>query len=181
MVKPKAGVFVADVKYLLVLTTPIEIIILGVTFGDDTISLASSNAYDIMQLMNKPIFIINTDNIAMITVRGTDDSRIFMGGRDGNLYEIAYQNESSWFGKRCKKVNHSQGLVSYMMPGFLKMFSEDDSIAKIVVDSSRHLLYTLSEKGAIEAWDIGADLSSVRRLARLSQNDIAHQAGSVLK
>lgn len=155
--------------------------ILGVTFGDETISLASSSSYDIMQLMNKPIFILNTDNVAMTTVCGTDDSRIFMGGRDGSLYEISYQNEPSWFGKRCKKINHSQSIVSYIMPGFLKIFSEDDSIAKIVVDSTRQLLYTLSEKGAIEAWYIGADINSVRRLARLSQNDIAHQASNVLK
>lgn len=181
LVKPKAGVFVADVKYLLVLTTPVEIVILGVTFGDRTISLTSSSPYDEMQLMNKPIFILSTDNVSITTVVGTDDSRIFMGGRDGNLYEISYQNEPSWFGKRCKKVNLSQSVVSYIVPGFLKIFSEEDSIAKIVVDSTRHLLYALTEKGAIEAWFIGTELNATRRIARISQNDIIHQASNVLK
>lgn len=179
--KPKAGVFVTDVKYLLVITTPVEIVILGVTFGDTTVSLTSSSPYDEMQLMNKPIFILNTDNVAITTVTGTEDSRIFLGGRDGSLYEISYQNEPSWFGKRCKKINHSQSVVSYIVPGFLKIFAEDDSIAKIVVDSSRHLLYALTEKGAIEAWHIGTDINTTRRIARIAQNDIVHQASNVLK
>lgn len=181
LVKPKAGVFVSDVKYLLVLTTPVEIVILGVTFGDQTVSLGASSPYDEMQLMNKPIFILSTDNVAITSIVGTDDSRIFLGGRDGNLYEISYQNEPSWFGKRCKKINHSQSVVSYIVPGFLKFFAEDDSIAKIVVDSTRQLLYALTEKGAIEAWYIGADVNSIRRIARISQNDIVHQASAVLK
>jgi len=115
LIKPKAGVFVEDVKYLLLLTTPIEVIVLGVTFGE-----GSCNE---MQLMNKPIFVIATDNVSISVIKGTDDGRIFLGGRDGCLYEIFYQAESSWFGKRCKKINLSQGLVSFMVPSFLKVFS----------------------------------------------------------
>lgn len=131
--------------------------------------------------MNKPIFILNTDNVAITTIAGTADHRIFLGGRDGSLFEIGYQSESGWFGKRCKKINHSQSVMSYIVPGFLKVFSEADSIAKIVADNSRQLLYVLTEKGAIEAWDIGADAGETKRLARLSQNDIVHQASSILK
>lgn len=187
LVTPKPGVFIADVKYLLVITTPTEIVILGVTFGETTKSLASpgvssaTSEYQEMQLMNKPIFILNTENVAITTISGTADHRIFLGGRDGSLFEIGYQSESNWFGKRCKKINHSQGLMSYIVPGFLKVFAEADSIAKIVVDNSRHLLYTLTEKGAIEAWDIGTDASVTRRIARMSQNDIVHQASNILK
>lgn len=87
-----------------------------------------------MQLMNKPIFILNTDNVAITTITGTDDNRIFLGGRDGCLYELYYQAELSWFGKRCKKINHSQGLISYIVPGFLKVFSvSTKSVVEIYV------------------------------------------------
>lgn len=188
LVTPKPGVFISDVKYLLVITTPIEIVVLGVTFGDTTKSISSPNrsslntsSYEEMQLMNKPIFILNTENVAITTIAGTADNRIFLGGRDGSLFEIGYQSESNWFGKRCKKINHSQSVMSYIVPGFLKVFSEADSISKIVVDDSRHLLYALTEKGAIEAWDIGVDANVTRRIARVSQNDIVHQANNVLK
>lgn len=70
--------------------------------------------------------------------------------------------------------------MSYIVPGFLKVFSEIDAIAKIVVDNTRHLLYTLTEKGAIEAWAIGTDADSTRRIARISQNDMALQASRIL-
>lgn len=185
LIKPKPNVFIGDVKYLLVLTTPIEVIVLGVTFGDTTKTISSpsrafvSSTYEEMQLMNKPIFVINTDNIAISCVEGTADGRIFLGGRDGCLYEITYQAESNWFGKRCKKVNHSQGMISLVVPGFLKVFSENDAIAKIQVDNKRNLLYTLSEKGAIEAWDLSDN--SARRITRMSQNDIANAATNVIK
>jgi nuclear pore complex protein Nup155 len=130
LIKPKPNVFISDVKYLLVLTTPIEIIVLGVTFGDTTKSISNSpsrnfvtSTFEEMQLMNKPIFVLNTDNIGVTCVQGSNDGRILLGGRDGCLYEVCYQAESNWLGKRCKKINHSQGLFSYVLPGFLKGFS----------------------------------------------------------
>lgn len=185
LIKPKQDVFISDVKYLLVLTTPIEVIVLGVTFGDTTKTISSpsrafvSSTYEEMQLMNKPIFVINTDNISMTTIEGTADGRIFLGGRDGCLYEISYQAESNWFGKRCKKINHSQGVISLVVPGFLKVFSENDSVSKIQVDNQRNLLYILTEKGAIEAWDLSDN--SARRITRLSQNEIANAAANIIK
>nr|XP_017099232.2 LOW QUALITY PROTEIN: nuclear pore complex protein Nup154 [Drosophila bipectinata] len=168
LVKPRDGVFVNDVKYLLVLTTPIEVIVLGVTFAE--------NAYKEMQLMNRPIFVVGTDNVSISVIKGSEDGRIFMGGRDGCLYEFFYQAESTWFGKRCKKVNLSQGYVSLMVPSFLKVFSETDPIERIEIDNSRKLLYLLTEKGSIEAWDIGRDYTHARRLGRMTQNDMASQA-----
>lgn len=185
LVQPKSGVFITDVKYLLVLTTPVEIVVLGVTFGEGNKGVGSptrsTTMYEEMQLLNKPIFVLNTDNVPVNVVQGTRDGRIFLGGKDGCLYEVAYQAESNWFGKRCKRINHSQGLISYMVPGFLKIFSEVDPVTKIVVDDSRQLLYVLTENGAIEAWDIGSDSNQMRRLSRVSQNDIAHTASNILK
>ncbi|KAH8298090.1 hypothetical protein KR018_006585 [Drosophila ironensis] len=186
LVKPKAGVFVSDVKYLLVLTTPVEVLVLGVTFMEPECKE--------MQLMNRPIFVIGTDNVSMGVVKGTDDGRIFLGGRDGSLYEIFYQAESSWFGKRCKKVNLSQGLCSYIVPSFLKVFSvnmanlnnfrtritsasqDTDPIDCIEVDNSRQLLYFLTEKGSIEAWDISNDYTNAKRLGKITQSEISTQA-----
>ncbi|XP_011199843.2 nuclear pore complex protein Nup154 [Bactrocera dorsalis] len=188
LAKPKPGVFINDVKYLLILTTPIEIIVLGVTFADTTKiisspmrNMQSTTTFEEMQLMNKPIFILNSDNVAINVVQCSQNGRIFLGGRDGCLYEIDYHADSSWFGKRCKKVNHSQSMVSAMVPSFLKLFAENDPIVKIVIDDNRQLLYTLTEKGSIEAWNMGADCGSMRRFARVSQNEITQRASSILK
>nr|XP_040239495.2 nuclear pore complex protein Nup154 [Anopheles coluzzii] len=186
LVTPKPGLFVADVKYLLILTTPIEIVVLGVTFGDANSgtpnrSMTASQGTEEMQLMHTPIFVLNTDNVAIMCVQGTEDGRIFLGGRDGCLYEVAYQAESNWFGKRCRKINHSQGLMSHLVPGIFKIFTETDSVEKIVVDNTRNLLYVLMSKGSIEAWDIGKDAGSTRRIARLSYKDIIASASAILR
>ncbi|XP_036320971.1 nuclear pore complex protein Nup154 [Rhagoletis pomonella] len=188
LAKPKPGVFISDVKYLLILTTPIEIIVLGVTFADTTKiisspmrNMQSTTTFEEMQLMNKPIFILNSDNVAINVVQCSQNGRIFLGGRDGCLYEIDYHADSSWFGKRCKKVNHSQSVVSAMVPNFLKLFTENDPIVSIVIDDHRQLLYTLTEKGSIDAWNIGTDCSSTRRFARVSQNEVMQRASSILK
>ncbi|XP_058986335.1 nuclear pore complex protein Nup154 isoform X2 [Musca domestica] len=188
LVKPKAGVFINDVKYLLILTTPIEIIVLGVTFGDTTKTISSpmrniqnTATFEEMQLMSKPIFVLSTDNVSINIVMGTENGRIFLGGRDGCLYEIFYQAESSWFGKRCKKINHSQGIVSYIVPSFLKVFSENDPIVRLATDKSRNMIYVLTEKGCIEVWDIGQDFNSMRRLTRVTQNEIAQNASNIIK
>lgn len=100
----------------------------GVTFGDRTKFISSparniqnTTTFEEMQLMNKPIFVLSTDNVSINVVIGSKSGRIFLGGRDGCLYEVSYQAESSWFGKRCKKVNHSQSIVSYIVPSFLKV------------------------------------------------------------
>ncbi|KFB48176.1 AGAP007999-PA-like protein [Anopheles sinensis] len=185
LVAPKPGVFVSDVRYLLVLTTPVEIVILGVTFkdannGTPNRSLSSQSTEE-MQLMSGPIFLLNTDQVAIMCVQGTDDGRIFLGGRDGCLYEIVYQAETNWFGKRCRKVNHSQGLISHLVPGLFKMFTEVDSVKSIVVDNSRRLLYVLLSKGSIETWDIGTDAGSTRRIARLSHKEIFANATAILR
>ncbi|KAL5281513.1 NUP155 family protein [Megaselia abdita] len=183
LVSPKQGVFIQDVKHLLILTTPTEIIVLGVTFNTTSISQNRSqgNSTEELQLMNKPIFCINTENVAMNVVKGNYDGRIFLGGQDGFLYEIQYQAESTWFGKRFKKINHSQGVISTIVPNFLKVFSDNDPIIKIEIDNSRNLLYILTEKSSIEVWEIGTDSSCVRRLSKIMQSDIASICSNSLK
>lgn len=171
LVRPKPNVFIDDVRHLLIVTTPIEIVVLGVIFSEGTAQ---------MQLMDKPIFTVCTDNVAMTAIVGTaDERRILLGGRDGCLYELVYQAESNWFGKRCKKVNHSQGLMSYVVPGFLRVFAETDSLVRLAVDDTRGCLYTLSEKGAIEAWDLAA--GEARRIARLTAAEVTAFAGKILR
>lgn len=69
----------------------------------------------------------------MLKIVGTPHGRIFMGGMDGCLYELYYQGiifrsrdsyryiaEEKWFTKRCKLVNHSTGMLSNLVPSFLK-------------------------------------------------------------
>ncbi|XP_046432876.1 nuclear pore complex protein Nup155 [Neodiprion virginianus] len=175
LVKPKPGIFQSYVKYLLILTTTIEISVLGVTFSDTNDGTPGE-----MQLVPEPIFIVPTDGIAITTIANTNSGRIFLGGRNGSLYEIYYQAESSWFGKRCKKINHSEGPLSFLVPSFVTVaLSEEEAIVQISVDDSRNILYTLGDKGTIAVWDI--DKGNASKITSVSQASLVQNAVHVVK
>lgn len=44
-----------------------------------------------MQLVPEPIFTVTTDGIGITTIANTNSGRIFLGGRNGSLFEIYYQ------------------------------------------------------------------------------------------
>ncbi|KAL1122609.1 hypothetical protein AAG570_002937 [Ranatra chinensis] len=107
--------------------------------------------------------------------------RIFMGGKDGSLFEIVYQNEIGWWGQRCKKVNHSKGALSYLLPAFINSaFYEDDAIVQIAVDNSRNILYTLTEKSSIEVFDLGADGLAMARVASITHSTLLNHIGTIV-
>ncbi|CAH0604650.1 unnamed protein product [Chrysodeixis includens] len=180
LVKPKSGVFQNFVKYLLVLTTTVEIVVLGVTFSSSKND--GSGEFQEIHLVPEPVFVLPTDGISMMCVKSTATGRIFMGGKDGCLYEITYQAQLGWFGKHCKKVNHSTSTLSFLVPTFLSAaLYDEDPIVKIEVDNSRHILYTLSEKGCIEVFDLGVDGEGLSRVMRLTQGKIVSSAVEIVK
>ncbi|XP_072403168.1 nuclear pore complex protein Nup154 [Diabrotica undecimpunctata] len=177
LVKPKVGVFHAFIKYLLILATSVDIVVLGVTFtekpGDTT---------EEIQLIPDPVFSLPTDGATVTIISSTNDGRIFYGTKEGKLFEIYYQAESGWFGQRCKKVNLSTSTLSFLVPSFLNAaLSEEDGICQISIDESRHILYTLTEKGTIEVCDLGEKGNMFSRIAKLGQNTLVNQAMNTVK
>ena len=77
-----------------------------------------------MHLQPEPLFSLPTDNVGMLDIQGTPEGRIFLGGKDGCLYEVVYQAEDGWFSRKCKKINHSTSMLSFLVPSFLS-FSEE--------------------------------------------------------
>src|SRR5690242_1049006 len=108
----------------------------------------------------------------MLSIVGTNNGRIFMGGRDGCLYELYYQADDGWFSKKCRKINHSTSVIGSLLPSFLRYgklffivvlhltlvfysFSGEDPLTQLVVDHSRNILYSLSKSGTIQVFDLG--------------------------
>ncbi|XP_041111016.1 nuclear pore complex protein Nup155-like [Polyodon spathula] len=184
LVKPKEGIFQPHIQYLLVLATPVDIVILGLSFpgsqaGSGVLNDSMSGG---MQLLPDPLYSIPTDNTYLLAITSTDHGRIFLAGKDGCLYEIAYQAEAGWFSQRCRKINHSKSTLSFLVPSVLQFtFSEDDPIVQIAVDNSRNTLYTRSEKGLIQVYDLGLDGQGMSRVAAMSQNSIVSAAGNIAR
>lgn len=151
LVIPKKDIFRDDILYLLVVTTPVEIVILGLSFQDKNINKE-------MYLHNSP-FCVTTNNVSMLSIDGNKTGRIFLGGNDGNIYELIYDNEenlSSLFGvsKRCELLNLTYSYFT-LLPPFLSFYNKNDSISKVLVDKDRNLLYCLTVKSVITLYDLG--------------------------
>uniref|UniRef100_A0A7N5JJD3 Nuclear pore complex protein Nup155 n=1 Tax=Ailuropoda melanoleuca TaxID=9646 RepID=A0A7N5JJD3_AILME len=184
LVKPKAGIFQPHIRHLLVLATPVDIVILGLSYANlqTGSGVLNDSMCGGMQLLPDPLYSLPTDNTYLLTITSTDNGRIFLAGKDGCLYEVAYQAEAGWFSQRCRKINHSKSALSFLVPSLLQFtFSEDDPIVQIAVDNSRNILYTRSEKGVIQVYDLGQDGQGMSRVASVSQNSIVSAAGNIAR
>uniref|UniRef100_A0A7N6AE55 Nuclear pore complex protein Nup155 n=1 Tax=Anabas testudineus TaxID=64144 RepID=A0A7N6AE55_ANATE len=178
LVKPKQGILQPHIHYLLVLATSVDVVILGLSFPKGLNDSMSGG----MQLLPDPLFSIPTDNTYILSITSTDLGRIFMAGKDGCLYEIAYQAEAGWLSQRCRKINHSKSSLSFLIPSVLQFsFSEDDPIVQIAIDNSRNTLFTRSEKGVLQVYDLGADGQCMSRVATMSQSSIVAAAGNIAR
>ncbi|XP_038589686.1 nuclear pore complex protein Nup155 [Micropterus salmoides] len=181
LVKPKQGILQPHIHYLLVLATSVDVVILGLSFPKSQAGLNDSMSGG-MQLLPDPLFSIPTDNTYILSITSTDLGRIFMAGKDGCLYEIAYQAEAGWLSQRCRKINHSKSALSFLVPSVLQFsFSEDDPIVQIAIDNSRNTLFTRSEKGVLQVYDLGADGQGMSRVATMSQSSIVAAAGNIAR
>ena len=148
LVKPKADVFVENIRYLLVLTTPVEVVVLGVSFAGDS--------PDGEMVLQPTALSVPSDEVNMLQVVGTPAGRIFMCGNDGNLYELDYQTPGGWFSKKCRKRNHTQSLLGSYLPFLSRLFTTDP-IVELRFDSSRNILYALTSSSCIHGYWLGAN------------------------
>ncbi|XP_074992246.1 nuclear pore complex protein Nup155-like isoform X2 [Calonectris borealis] len=184
LVKPRGGIFQPHVRHLLVLATPVDILILGLSCANIQAGTGSlnDNMSGGMQLLPDPLYSLPTGNTYILAITSTDNGRIFLAGKDGCLYEVAYQAEAGWFSQRCRKINHSKSTLSFLIPSLLQFtFSEDDPVVQIAIDNSRNILYTRSEKGVLQVYDLGQDGQGMTRVTSLSQNAIVSAAGSIAR
>uniref|UniRef100_T1ILK6 Nucleoporin Nup133/Nup155-like N-terminal domain-containing protein n=1 Tax=Strigamia maritima TaxID=126957 RepID=T1ILK6_STRMM len=101
LARHKPGIFRSHVHYLLCLATPVEVILLGVSFSGDDFYRSE------MHLIPEPLFTLTSDNTFFVCMASTPSGRIFMGSKDGCLYEFFYQASDGWFTRKCRKINHS--------------------------------------------------------------------------
>ncbi|KAG0345336.1 hypothetical protein BG005_001354 [Podila minutissima] len=159
LVKPKKGIFDSKIEYLLVIATPVDVHLLGLGTG-------SGSTPHTLYITNMSV---PSDNVAMRTIVGTEDGRIFMNGNDGRLWEINYQAEEGWFSKKCYKTEVLGSALSYFKPTFAYLSRNPDPIVKIVFDETRQVMYGLTEKSNIEVMSLSN--STVTR-STIDRNDI---------
>ena len=88
--KPKPATFDEGIEYGLSLATNSTVVLLSIDF----IRFTKGNGAIVneMKFSPQPIYSIPTENTIINTIKTAQNTgRLFMGARDGNLYEFSYQ------------------------------------------------------------------------------------------
>ena len=121
LVRPKAGVFEdgATPPWLLLLSTPVEVVVLGLytsdaagaapTYGAAAPATAPPRAVGDIDIFETG-FSVATDGANLLQIVGTPAGRVFMAGADGFLYELTYGTTRGWLDtyRTCAKRNRSR-------------------------------------------------------------------------
>lgn len=83
-----------------------QVVLLGVCVGSGASGIDPLSEISLQPLAECTI---PSDSVTMTCVASTESGRIFLGGKDGHLYEVQYRGGSGWQ-RRCSKVCHTGSL-----------------------------------------------------------------------
>ena len=150
LVKPRANVFKPHVKYVLVIATTVEMIVLGVAPADGP---QGATKFELTETgMSMSIRGVPVNHI----VSSNKSGRVFFGGDSSNeVYELLYQAQVGWFKSNVSKINHTTTGFKQILPSIsFGPGTNQERIKQMVVDDSRNLLYTLSNQSNIRVFYI---------------------------
>lgn len=103
-----------DVKYCLVISTPLQVVLIGVSIKQSQTQLIQLYAANIS---------VAADTHQMLHIVGTDEGRIFMISESGGLYEFEYGHPSQWTNNGsmiCRTEPFMSRYIPTFTPSFMK-------------------------------------------------------------
>lgn len=187
LVKPKAGVFVADVNYLLLIATTMDIHIYVVKYDH------SMNNLDIFN----PNLSVNAQGLIVnqFVVNDLTNDIYFSGEGDGiNVWRLDYTSNASFIKNKCDKVCLTKSGLSSVLPigklsGFDYFTHESDTsstkkdasqklaaipeaILQMQIDAHRNVLYALSNKSVIRVYKLAPGQEQFLQHSQLTPSEI---------
>ncbi|KAG5366577.1 putative nucleoporin [Yarrowia sp. B02] len=167
LVKPKANTFIDLISHVLVLTTPLEVYLVAVSYNKVT------DDFELFDTgMHTSIKGLDVDQV----IASQDSGRVFFTGPgDGtNVYELIYNNQDRWFRDKCSKICRTKnsivaslqpiaigevegtGILGKLVSSFMPSH-EREVVVQMVIDDSRKLLYTLSSTSTLRVYHMAQD------------------------
>ena len=150
LVRPRANVFKPHVRYMLVIATTVELVVLGVAPANGP---EGATKFDLTETgMSMSVRGVPVNFIASSSKSG----RIFFGGESNTeIYELLYQAQVGWFKSNVGKINHTTTGFKKILPSIsFGTSAPQEKMKQIVIDDSRNLLYTLSSQSNIRVFHI---------------------------
>ncbi|KAI7888861.1 Nup133 N terminal like-domain-containing protein [Mucor mucedo] len=159
-VKPKAGVFAAEINQLLIISTIRQVKIIAASYNPTT-------GLKVFQTD------LNTtaSGVNMKVIVGTNKGRVFMLGNDGNVWELDYRSDETWFTGKCsKKLHTTSSPLSFIIP------TTKDPVIQLAINECGNVLYQLTQNSNITVTYLGEDGTSFNTV--LQCKDAAKLANS---
>ncbi|KAI0404523.1 Non-repetitive/WGA-negative nucleoporin C-terminal-domain-containing protein [Xylaria palmicola] len=176
LVAPKPGVFNNIISHILVVATAHDMVLLGLAVTPTATGSKSIELYGTkMSLLHGNAHVI----------AGSAAGRVFFAGQaDCDIYELCYQQEEKWFSSRTAKINHSSPGWGAVMPKPTQLWARaaSEHIVDIVIDDSRNLLYSLSNKSTVRTYYMEAPDKLTKVIEKTKNDflrDIAHALSAV--
>jgi nuclear pore complex protein Nup155 len=173
LVAPRPGVFIEDIKHMIVVCTDSEMLLLGVALQNTPTGAREVHLYNTRMT-------ISIKGLGVHLVEASSNGRIiFCGNYSDDIFEFHYQQEEGWFRGKTQRVCHTKSNMSYVsetMRGTISFFGSKEPnkfFTRMAIDDSRSLLYTLTNSGEIKVWlmkDNGLDSGISRPFHALLQN-----------
>lgn len=152
LARPRMGVFLPSITYVLVISTTADVILLGM--GCETTAGGARQVTLYQTGMSTSIRGLDIDVLSSSDATG----RIFFGGSsDNDVYELIYQQEEKWFQGRCSKVNHTSSRLAAFTPNLSFTQKAFEHVVQMEMDDTRRLLYTLSSLSTIRVFHLKPD------------------------
>lgn len=188
LVMPRPGVFSRDVRYLLVLATPVLVRILAVSFEP----VEGSSGPFAGRLVLTPTMSTGTDGNRINAIAGTAHGRVFLAGDSGVLQELVYDSERSHAGslsgamglrKRLRTCEHPVGALASVMYAVVgDLLGTPERLVALAVDHYRGMLWAADAVGGITLWSLGREGDTLSHVDSLRDPNAAClarlQAGS---
>lgn len=176
LIKPKSGIFVEDVDFLLLLSTVNEIHIFIIKYNSETkkIELFDSDLTVLTQGLLVSEFFIDSDT----------NEIYFIGKKSGiEIWRLNYFNKSSFIKNKCEKVcltksglsgvMQNKSVVFDLLSGVFKKNKSFEStitetIVQLEIDSERKIFYSLSNKSIIRIYTMDQKQTNLNEVNKLT-------------
>ncbi|KAH9824489.1 Non-repetitive/WGA-negative nucleoporin C-terminal [Teratosphaeria destructans] len=155
LVAPKPGVFVKEITHLIVVATQNHLTLLGVATPTTSTGARTVSLYNTRMSIQ-----VSGMNVSAIRASKKSGRIFFLDGMGEDLYEFQYQQEEGWFRGRTARVCHTRSSYDFV-PAPVKavgtLFGPRQTRSKlveIVIDDTRDILYTLSNRDELKIWTV---------------------------
>lgn len=172
LVPPKPGVFIDDIKHMIVVSTDVNMLLLGVTLQTMPTGAREVHLYNTQMQ-------ISTKGLGIDLIEASKSGRIFFcGSQSEDIYEFQYQQEDGWFRGKTARVCHTKSGIGLLpaatsFGSFMGSNAPRKTFNRIAIDDSRGLMYTLTTASDIKIWlirDNTLEPGISRPLSALMQN-----------